>query len=148
MNAQEFNADRDLFLASLNAVPACQQCMADTDWFPAVDVTETDGGYLFEFDLPGLTRREIQTRLKGNALYLAGLRTTLRHGGKSLRVERPAGAFVRQIALPPDSRGTEIRVTLQDGVLHLHVPKKVQPNAHHETQSAPVEKQEYEHSHL
>ena len=40
MNTRESNADGDLFQASLNAVPAYQQRMADTDWFPAVDVSD------------------------------------------------------------------------------------------------------------
>ena len=85
MNTQVSNADRNLFRASLNAFPACQQRMADTDWFPAVDVSATGEEYLFEFDLPGLTRREIQISVAGNTLCLAGVRTTLRHGGEALR---------------------------------------------------------------
>lgn len=146
MNAQESNADRNPFRAALNAVRTRQQHMADTDWFPAVDVSETDEGYLFEFDLPGLTRREIEIRVDGKALCLAGVRTTLRQGGRALRVERPAGEFVRRLSLPPDAIGDEIRVTLQDGVLQLHVPKKVQPNENHETQTALVKNQTYKHS--
>jgi HSP20 family protein len=115
--------------------------MADTDWFPAVDVTETSQGYCFELDLPGLTRREIQIRVDGNALCLAGVRTTLRHGGKALRVERPAGEFVRRLLLPPDACGDAIRVTLQDGVLLLHVPKQQQPDENDGARPAPVKNQ-------
>ena len=72
MNIQESNADRDLFRASLNAVPACQQHMADTDWFPAVDVSDTGEEYLLEFDLPGLKREQVQISLDGDALLLVG----------------------------------------------------------------------------
>ena len=144
MNTQETNTDRKLFRAFLNAVPACQQRMADTDWFPAVDVTETSQGYLFECDLPGLTRREIQTRVDGKVLWLAGVRTTLRHGGEALRVERPAGEFVRRLVLPPDACAAEIRVTLQDGVLHLHLPKQKQPDENQAARTAPVENQVYQ----
>jgi HSP20 family molecular chaperone IbpA len=123
MNPSPSNLESLRFRAALNTVPACRQRVAETDWFPAVDVTETSQGYLFEFDLPGLTRREIQISVAGNALRLTGVRTTLRHGGKAFRAERPAGEFVRQLVLPPDACGPEIRVTLQDGVLQLHVPK-------------------------
>jgi HSP20 family molecular chaperone IbpA len=145
MNAQKNKDDRRSFLAALHAVPVCQQRVADTDWFPAVDVTETSQGYGFEFDLPGLTRREIQISVPGNTLCLAGVRTTLRQGGKALRVERPAGEFVRRLLLPPDACGDEIRVTLQDGVLHLHVPKQPYPDETNGSRPAPVGNQFYEH---
>ena len=39
-----------------------------------------------------------------------------------MRVERPSGAFVRQLPLPPDAYG-EIRATFGEGVLELHVPR-------------------------
>jgi hypothetical protein len=67
MNARKSNDDRSLFLASLNAVPVCKQRVADTDWFPAVDVSETGEEYLIEFDLPGLTPnlpRQLRAALK------------------------------------------------------------------------------------
>ena len=41
MNTKNISNNRSLFVASLNAVPACQKQDGDTDWFPAVDVTET-----------------------------------------------------------------------------------------------------------
>ena len=40
MNTKNISNNRNLFVASLNAVPACQMQDGDTDWFPAVDVTE------------------------------------------------------------------------------------------------------------
>lgn len=147
MSTLESNLQRKLFRASLNAVPAVQQRVADTDWFPAVDVTETSQGYAFEFDLPGLTRRDIQISVAGNALCLTGVRTTLRHGGEALRAERPAGEFVRRLLLPPDACAEEIRVTLRDGVLLLHVPKLKQPGKEDGARTSPAEDQIYEHTH-
>ncbi len=114
--------NRNLFVASLNAVPACQMGDGDTEWFPAVDVTETRQEYVFEVDLPGLKPEEVQVRVDTQGLFLKGRRVTQPQGGKRVRVERPSGAFVRQLPLPPDARG-EIHVILADGVLELHVPK-------------------------
>ena len=145
MNSQESNADRDLFRASLNAVPACHQRVADTDWFPAVDVSDTGEEYLFEFDLPGLKLEDIQISRDDAALYLNGERKTLRHGGKSLRVERPAGVFVRRIVLPADARGDEIHAILQDGILELHVPRKLPPDENGKSIIIPFEEPHYEH---
>ena len=146
MNTRESNADRDLFRAFLNAVPVCRQRVADTDWFPAVDVSDTGEEYLFEFDLPGLTLEEIQISRDDAALYLNGERKTRRHGGKCLRAERPAGIFARRLVLPADACGEEIHAVLQDGVLELHVPRKLSPDKNSKSNIIPFEESHYEHS--
>ncbi len=146
MHTQESNADRDLFRAALNAVPACQQRMADTDWFPAVDVSDTGEEYLFEFDLPGLKLEDIQISRDDEALYLNGERKTLRYGGKSLRVERPAGTFFRRLPLPPNAWVHEIYAILQNGILELRVPRKLPPDENGKPISIPFEEPTYEHT--
>lgn len=146
MNPQESNADQALFRAALNAVPACQQHMGDTDWFPAVDVSDTGEEYLFEFDLPGLKLEDIQISRDDAALYLNGARQTRRCDGSSLRVERPAGTFVRRLVLPADACGDEIHAILQDGVLELHVPRKLPPEENGKSNNLPFEEPHYEHT--
>ena len=122
MNTRNISNNRNLFVASLNAVPACQMRDGDTDWFPAVDVTETRQEYVFEVDLPGLKPEEVQVRVDTQGLFLRGQRVTQPQGGKRVRVERPSGSFVRQLPMPPDAYG-EIHATFGDGVLELHVPR-------------------------
>ena len=146
MNARKANDDRSPFLASLNAVPVCKRRVADTDWFPAVDVSDTGEEYLFEFDLPGLKLGDIQISRDDAALYLNGERKTLRFGGRSLRAERPAGVFVRRLVLPADACGDEIHAILQDGVLELHVPRKLPPDENGKSNIIPFEEPHYEHT--
>lgn len=145
MNAPTSNDDRSPFLASLNAVPVCKQRVADTDWFPAVDVSNTGEEYLLEFDFPGLKLEDIQISRDDASLYLNGERKTLRHGGKSLRAERPAGVFVRRLVLPADACNDEIHALLQDGVLELHVPRKLPPDEKGKSNIIPFEEPHYEH---
>ena len=114
--------NRNLFVASLNAVPACQTRDGDTDWFPAVDVTEAGQEYVFEVDLPGLKPEEMQVRADTDGLFISGQRAPRHQGGKRVRVERPSGAFIRHLPWPPDAHG-EIRAIFSHGVLELHVPK-------------------------
>jgi HSP20 family protein len=128
MNTPQSNDDQSPCLASLNTVPGCQQRVADTDGPPAVDVSDTGEEYLFECDLPGLTQEEIHFSQRGDALYVTGVRTTQSHGGSSLRNERPNGAFVRRLVLPPDSCRHEIQATFQDGVLRLRIPREKPQN--------------------
>ena len=109
-------------MASLMAVPACQSGDSDADWFPAVDVTETAQEYVVEVDLPGLKAAEIQLRVDSNGLSISGERVPRHPGGRRVRVERPSGAFVRQLPLPTDAHG-EILAIFGDGVLELHVPR-------------------------
>src|SRR5208337_3442411 len=128
MNARKSNDDRSPFLASLNAVPVCRQRVADTDWCPAVNVSDTGDRYLFEFDLPGLNLEDIQFSRDDAAPYLNGERKTLRYCGKSLRAEHPAGTFVRRLVLTADACGDEFHAILQVGVLQLQVPRKLPPD--------------------
>ena len=146
MNARKSNDDWSPFLASLNAVPVCKQRVADTDWFPAADVSDTGEEYLFEFDFPGLKLEDVQISRDDTALYLNGERKTLRRGGKSLRAERPAGIFVRRLVLPVDACGDEIHAILQDGVLELHVPRKLPPDENGKSNIIPFEEPKYEHT--
>jgi HSP20 family protein len=122
MNTMNSSNNRNLFAASLNAVPASQVRDGDTDWFPAVDVSEARQEYVFEVDLPGLKPQEIQLHVDSEGLSISGQRLPRHRGGKRVRVGRPSGAFVRLLPLPPDAHG-EIHAIFGDGVLELHVPK-------------------------
>ena len=109
-------------MASLMSVPACQTQDGDTDWFPAVDLLETKQEYVFELDLPGINPEEIQFEVDGAGISISGKRVSGFEGVKRLRTERPSGAFLRQLPLPPDTTG-EVLGCFCDGVLELRIPK-------------------------
>jgi hypothetical protein len=46
MENMKMNSYRNRLMASLFAVPACQNPDLDTDWFPALDVTEAGEEYV------------------------------------------------------------------------------------------------------
>lgn len=122
MKTENVSDRSTLLMTSLMAVPACQRRDGDADWFPAVDLTETDQEYVFELDLPGLKPEEIKMRVDSGGLSITGQRLPGHQGGKCLRIERPSGAFIRQLPLPPDAHG-ETHATFSDGVLTLRVPR-------------------------
>ena len=122
MKITNIRDNKNLFITSLNAVPACQRRNADTDWFPSVDVTETDKEYVFDVDLPGLMPEEVQLEVDSEAISISGKRLPNSQGGRWLRVERPSGAFIRRLPLPPNTTG-EIRGSFACGVMELRVPK-------------------------
>jgi HSP20 family protein len=138
MNTGKPSDYRNRLVASFAAVPTCQLADQDTDWFPAVDVTETAEEYVLEVDLPGLKPEEVQVSVDHDALSISGDRVLPRHGGRKLRVERPAGAFVRRFPLPQDAGG-EIHAILGNGLLELRVPRNhPQPEAG-QVQAIPLE---------
>ena len=109
-------------MTSLMAVPVCQRPDEENDWFPAVDLAETRQEYVFEVDLPGMKSEEIQFDVDGAGISISGNRPPGLQGLKRLRTERPSGAFVRRLPLPPDTTG-EVLGSFCDGVLELRVPK-------------------------
>ena len=141
MNTKNISNNRNLFVASLNAVPACQTRDGDTDWFPAVDVTEAGQEYVFEVDLPGLKPQEIQLRVDSQGLSISGQRVPRHRGGEPVRVERFSGAFTRLLPWPPDADG-EIHAIFSDGVLELHVPRACPDSVPEQAQALAREFQE------
>ena len=122
MNTNCVSDKRERLISSLRAVPACQTRDEDADWFPALDVTETAQEYVVEVDLPGLKPEEIQMHVDSDGLSITGQRAPRHQGGKNVRLERPSGAFIRQLPWPQDAEG-EILATFCDGVLELRVPR-------------------------
>jgi len=103
----------------------------EVQWFPALDVTETDEHYVFEADLPGIQADELHVTVEENVLSISGERPLVRHQGKTVRVERPAGMFVRRLALPDDANIAEVETAFHDGVLELRIPRNAQERGGH-----------------
>ena len=122
MKTDNLTDKRTRLMTSLLAVPACQRQGEDTDWFPAVDLEENGQEYVFEVDLPGLKPDEIQLHVDSAGISISGKRLLGPKVVKRLRTERPSGAFVRQLPLPPDTTG-EVLGSFCDGVLELRIPK-------------------------
>ncbi len=96
-----------------------------TIWYPAVDWSETENGYHFAADLPGVAKDDIEISVKEGVLTLQGERKseTKETDKKFSRVERWSGKFFRRIALPRDVDSGKIEASYENGVLQLHVPK-------------------------
>lgn len=100
-------------------------------WQPMVDIVETEQAYLLHFELPGLTREDIEITLENNVLRLAGERKFDQEAQKQTyhRLERAYGAFVRTFTLPTQVAADKVEATFKDGVLTVNVPKAEQARA-------------------
>jgi HSP20 family protein len=92
------------------------------DWRPPLDLFEQAGHFVVRADLPGLDPSDVEIRVDGGKLVLAGERKPDQQ--TYLRMERPFGRFSAQIALPHSVDRSRIRASHRNGVLEIVLPKK------------------------
>ena len=92
---------------------------------PALDVSETEDGYLVEAALPGMKPEDLQITVENNVLTIKGeLRQESEDKKRNYhRVERRYGSFQRTVALPTTVKADAIQASLNNGILRLDIPK-------------------------
>lgn len=102
-------------------------------WRPRLDVSETDKQYTLTCELPGLTKEHIKIDIddEHKHLTISGKREEVKkeEGEKYHLVERCYGDFKRRLALPRDVHVDGIKARMENGVLHLALPKREVPPA-------------------
>jgi HSP20 family protein len=94
-------------------------------WSPAVDIYEDGDTLVFEADLPGVRKDDIDIRVENSTLTLEGERRQ-EHEVKDEqfhRVERSYGKFLRSFTLPAGIDADKIRAEVRDGLLRVTLPK-------------------------
>lgn len=102
---------------------------------PRTDVYETDQGYVLEAEIPGLTERDLELRVKDSLLTLKQAKNESAETADTRRYhlrERRPQAFERVFHLPKDVDTGAIQATVRNGVLTLTLPKRP------ETQPRPI----------
>jgi HSP20 family protein len=95
-------------------------------YVPAFEVLDTDDGYIFRADLPGVPQSDLELAVTGNRITVSGKRDQ-EHEDKNARYyhrERNYGVFSRSFTLPQGADLDHIKADLRDGVLNIIVPKK------------------------
>ncbi|HNX68507.1 MAG TPA: Hsp20/alpha crystallin family protein [Candidatus Omnitrophota bacterium] len=95
------------------------------DYFPAVDLHESETQYALSMDVPGMERKDLDISVTGNTLTVKGERKSEEKKKEKgwFYSERKYGFFQRSIELPTEVDGDKITATYKDGVLELLVPK-------------------------
>ena len=94
-------------------------------WSLALDVAESDDGYVVKASLPGIEPNDLEITFSENVLTIKGEveeDEELEEAQYHLR-ERRYGSFSRSIRLPSGIESEEIEASFIDGVLKLHLPK-------------------------
>lgn len=104
---------------------------ARTEWMPAVDIKETESGYTFHMDVPGMKPEDLDVELHEGVLSIRGSRTEEKKEEDKgyVRTERRRGSFSRQFRVPTNAQADALTAEVKDGVLSIEVPKGVEQGA-------------------
>lgn len=97
-------------------------------WTPACDVYEDGDEVVIRVALAGVNPKDVDIRFENGVLTLKGERKMEREEKKENyhRVEMSYGSFTRSFALPATVDAEKIRAESKDGVLSVHLPKKLE----------------------
>lgn len=96
-----------------------------------VDVTEKNGAYLVNAELPGVRKEDIHVAIDGAQVTLTAEvkreQDAAAEDERVLYTERAYGKLSRSFTLPEDLDEARAEAKFRDGVLQLTLPKKAAP---------------------
>jgi HSP20 family protein len=98
-------------------------------WTPLADVSESEGAYVVEVDLPGVRSEDITAEIADNELVITGEYKERERVGAARSRMRRVGRFEYRTVLP-DVNADNISADLAEGVLTVRVPKSEQAKSH------------------
>lgn len=91
------------------------------------DITEKDGNYLLDMELPGCKKEDIQIALHDGYLNISASRNTSHDEkddqGNLIRQERFSGSYQRNFYVGENIREEDIKANYENGELKIIVPK-------------------------
>lgn len=95
------------------------------EWEPCLDLLETEDSLVLRAELPGIEPEDLDIVIHGKQLTIQGhkRRDTCAPGENYRCVERPSGAFKRNLELPALVDSEKSEAMFRNGVLTLTMPK-------------------------
>jgi len=95
------------------------------DWYPQVDVLDSENEIKISADLPGMNKDDIDVTVEDNVLTINGERKQEEETeeGRYYRSECCYGTFQRTFTLPNNVDTENVKAAFQNGVLELTLPK-------------------------
>ena len=92
-----------------------------------LDLRETEDAFIVDVAVPGVRPEDLDITVQDNVLTInAETRQEQQTGEQQAnyhRVERRYGRFSRTLSLPAQVNADQVRATLENGILHLEIPK-------------------------
>lgn len=117
------------FIQSFASPISVDECSPPPAFYARADWKETPGAHVFEVDLPGMKKEEVEVKLEdGRVLHISGDRKREEEEKKAAdtwhRIERGIGSFFRRFRLPEPAKASDVKAAMEDGVLTVIVPKE------------------------
>ena len=110
-----------LFDEEWAALPAA---LGGEGFTPLADFEETDQEFILDVDLPGVRKKDVNIEVDGRRLVISGERKQVERKGWLRRQARTWGSFVFEVTLPGEVDEEHIEASMDNGVLHVRVPKR------------------------
>lgn len=125
---REMDAVLDRYRANPRAAVEKTEGMTRSDWYPVVDVSETEGAFHIHAELPGVKKEDIKVSVHNGVLSLSGHRESRFEEKKNKlhRIERSYGSFSRSFTLPDNVTDEKVEANFQDGILEIDIPKQAE----------------------
>jgi HSP20 family protein len=90
-----------------------------------LEIAETEQALTVRAEVPGFTAKELDIRVEGNRLTIAGKHESKEENtkGKTIYSEQCAREILRSVDLPSEVDGAKVSAILKDGVLQIELPK-------------------------
>nr|QKY14938.1 heat shock protein 20 (hsp20) [Polytomella parva] len=107
--------------------------------FIPMDVVERDSEYELIMDTPGLRPEDVIVEVQGDFLKVRGTRKQVKEEkSRVLKCEISGYSFTRAVPLPEDAKADQVVARLEDGILHVTIPKNPNHKKKEESRRIPV----------
>jgi len=115
----------DDFFNLSNRLPRSLLTNEVQDFYPQLDISDTNSDYCLEMDLPGVKKEDVDIKVDNNIITIKGKKVldTERKDDNFYSRERFYGNFQRSLTLPLGIKADKIDATFKDGVLTIKAPK-------------------------
>ncbi len=94
---------------------------------PNVDIYETQDGITLVADMPGVPKEKLNLHIENDTLLIEGdIDLDLPEEIEPLHADVTAGRYQRSFTLSSELESSAIEASLKDGVLNIHIPKRVE----------------------
>jgi HSP20 family protein len=102
-----------------------REAVTDEGYAPAINVVEKDNEFVVVAEMPGVRKEDVKLSLENDVLTISGTRKQngVPENARWLRNEIQRGDFTRSITLPAGVKVDGITAELQNGLLHILLPK-------------------------
>jgi HSP20 family protein len=99
--------------------------LAEEEWQPAMDVSETESELVVNVEIPGMDPEDIDVSLSEGTLLIKGEKKPEAEEKEAdyHLIERNYGTFIRSIPLPAGVQRDKISASYKNGILTIVLPK-------------------------